>query len=194
MPLTIQYALAQSNSIDEVCREVADVYMQDINELKKYKFDIDEKSLKMGMEDIVVELAERNVDKLKSSQAGIKKVGYFRVDDIEDSIGIRKRNLNREWEEKFPVINKDTGSKEAVKDSKKSAINYAEYKAKETGNDYEVHIKKVDKYNTSLEVEVGPSVEDNNEDKVFVVFWFIDSGFGDMDFLDGGYNGFDTLY
>lgn len=194
MPLSIQYALAQSNDIDEVCREISDMYMQETEQLKKYEFDISKENLDMNMEDIVVRLAERNIEKLRTNKLGTKKIGYFRIDNLEDKIEVNERDINRKWEERFIVINKNTGEKEVVKDSRDVAIKYAKYKAEETGNNYEIHIEKYDRYNTSLEAEVGPSVEDENEDKLFVLFWFIDSENTGMGFFDGDYGGLDSLY
>jgi len=182
MPLAVQYALIQSDDIEQSCREVANQYinMQDVNKIRKHEFEISEMDLDKRIDDLVVEIASQNQEKLIDEIPTEKSIGYFKIDSVQNEVGINVRHNDRKWQDVFPVINTNTGEEEVVKSSRDEAIEYAEFRAQQTSNTYEIHIEKIDKFNTSLEAEVGPNVVEDNAGS-YILFWLTETQNDDFD-------------
>jgi len=191
MSLAVQYALVETNDIDESCREIVEMYLGEIPQINKHEFEIKEDKLEESMEDMVIELTENNIEDLRSYNPNIVDIGYFRLDNVREEdkkdIVVDKIKVDREWDERYIIRDKETNEEIAVKDTIDVAINYCEYKAKKNNKDYEIHIEQYDKYNTSLEVEVKYTNKNKDEDnKVVVLFWLTDTDFTLDDDLDLG--------
>ena len=185
MSLAVQYAVMETSDIDSACREIVDMYLDDAAKINKHKFSPKNLSVDSNLEDAVVDIARDNINELDSYNPNIIDIGYIVLDELKEDINTEIRDVDRQWQDRYIVIDKENKKKVNKEDSLDKAINFAEYKAKNNNRDYEIHIEKYDKYNTSLEAEVFHNSLKEGTNTV-VLLWLTDTDFTLDDNLDFG--------